>query len=167
VRAPSEQVEQITQSKFVCSACGSGRDCDCAAPALERLAEIKEQARQRQIKKREQEKPPRHVTEPDDAAASAEARKAAYAAGEPVAEGWQKKIALGIIDQAYHQVAEVRNLLLAEMVDDRVIEEIRHTVNEWRSLLDAAVETRASVTAPPALPPPQDDLGIPDSLKRT
>jgi hypothetical protein len=24
-------IEQITQSKFVCSACGSGRDCDCAA----------------------------------------------------------------------------------------------------------------------------------------
>lgn len=74
-----EQVQQIKQSKFICSACGSGRDCDCNAPALERLAELKEQARQRQIKKREQKQEPRHVT---NDAASAEARKAAYAAEE-------------------------------------------------------------------------------------
>ena len=73
-------IEQVKQSKFICSACGSARDRDCAAPALERLAEIKEQARQRQIKKREQKQEPRHVT--NDAAASAEARKAAYAAKE-------------------------------------------------------------------------------------
>ena len=34
-------IEQVKQSKFICSACGSARDCDCAAPALERLAELK------------------------------------------------------------------------------------------------------------------------------
>ena len=73
-------IEQVKQSKFICSACGSARDCDCAAPALERLAELKEQARQRQIKKREQKQEPRHVT--NDAAASAGARRAAYAAEE-------------------------------------------------------------------------------------
>jgi hypothetical protein len=56
------KLDHRQQTKFVCSACGSGRDCDCNAPALERLAEIKEQARQRQIKKREQEQQPRHVT---------------------------------------------------------------------------------------------------------
>jgi hypothetical protein len=43
----SAVVQQIKQSKFICSACGSARDCDCAAPALERLSEIKEQSRQR------------------------------------------------------------------------------------------------------------------------
>lgn len=63
-------IEQVGQSQFVCSACGAGRDCDCNAPAMERFAEIKEQARQRQIKKREQEQRLRHVT---DAVANGEA----------------------------------------------------------------------------------------------
>ena len=49
-------VEQLTQSKFVCSACGSGRDCDCAAPALERDAARREANRQAARKYREQEK---------------------------------------------------------------------------------------------------------------
>lgn len=40
------KLDQRQQTKFVCSACGSGRDCDCNAPALERLAEIKERKRQ-------------------------------------------------------------------------------------------------------------------------
>jgi hypothetical protein len=70
MRAPTEQVEQITQSKFVCSACGSGRDCDCAAPALERLAEIKEQGRQRKRehdeRKREEKQQPGNVTSDAD-----------------------------------------------------------------------------------------------------
>lgn len=56
------KLDHRQQTKFVCSACGSGRDCDCSAPALERPAELKEQARQRQIKKREQNQEPRHVT---------------------------------------------------------------------------------------------------------
>jgi hypothetical protein len=66
--SPPAIVEQQKQSKFICSACGSGRDCDCNAPALERLTKIKEQARQRQIRHREREKAeqnqqPRSVTE--------------------------------------------------------------------------------------------------------
>jgi hypothetical protein len=53
---PPAIVEQQRQSKFICSACGSGRDCDCNAPALERLAAIKEQKRQAQAKWREKSK---------------------------------------------------------------------------------------------------------------
>ena len=34
---PTEQVQYIKQSRFICSACGSSRDCDCNAPALERV----------------------------------------------------------------------------------------------------------------------------------
>jgi hypothetical protein len=65
---PPAIVEQQKQSKFICSACGSARDCDCVAPAMERIAEIREQARQRKIKQRESEKAEqnqqsRHVTE--------------------------------------------------------------------------------------------------------
>jgi hypothetical protein len=63
---PPAIVEQQKQSKFICSACGSARDCDCAAPAMERIAEIQEQARQRKIKQREkaqQNQRSRHVTE--------------------------------------------------------------------------------------------------------
>jgi len=40
-------VQEQRQSEFVCSACGAARDCNCNAPALERLAEKKEQDRQR------------------------------------------------------------------------------------------------------------------------
>jgi hypothetical protein len=32
-------IEQVKQSKFICSACGSGRDCDCNAPARLRAVE--------------------------------------------------------------------------------------------------------------------------------
>jgi hypothetical protein len=53
---PPAIVEQQKQSKFICSACGSARDCACDAPALERLAAIKEQTRQRTIKAREKAK---------------------------------------------------------------------------------------------------------------
>jgi hypothetical protein len=35
---PTEQVQHIKQSKFICSSCGSARDCDCSAPAVERVA---------------------------------------------------------------------------------------------------------------------------------
>jgi hypothetical protein len=53
---PPAIVEQQKQSKFICSACGSARDCDCAAPAMERIAEIREQKRQAQAKWREKSK---------------------------------------------------------------------------------------------------------------
>jgi hypothetical protein len=157
--------QQIKQSKFVCTACGGGRDRDCNAPAMEREAARKEanrQANQRLREKKRQEKQQARDITPEEPAPS---------------EDWKKKIALGIIDQAYHQVAEVRELLLIETVDDHVIEEIRHTVNEWRSLFDAAVEARASIVAPgngvdtdasaEAMKAKfAEDLSIPESLRR-
>jgi hypothetical protein len=36
---PPAIVEQQKQSKFICSACGAGRDCDCKAFALKRVIE--------------------------------------------------------------------------------------------------------------------------------
>jgi hypothetical protein len=36
---PTEQVQHIKQSKFICSSCGSARDCDCNAPARLRAIE--------------------------------------------------------------------------------------------------------------------------------
>jgi hypothetical protein len=53
---PPAIVEQVKQSKFICSACGGARDCDCTAPAVERLAKIREQTRQRTNKAREKAK---------------------------------------------------------------------------------------------------------------
>ena len=65
-------IEQVKQSKFICSACGSARDCNCNAPALERLAEKKEQDRQRakayRERKDEEKQQPRHVTDKEEAA---------------------------------------------------------------------------------------------------
>lgn len=46
-------VERIKQSEFVCSACGADRDCNCSAPALQRLAELKEKERVKKAKYRE------------------------------------------------------------------------------------------------------------------
>jgi hypothetical protein len=75
-------IEQVKRSKFICSACGGARDCDCAAPALERLAELKEQARQRdrayKEKKREQKQQTGDVA--NAAAATTEAGKRRYGA---------------------------------------------------------------------------------------
>jgi hypothetical protein len=70
MRAPTEISETVKQSQFVCSACGAGRDCDCAAPALARLAAKNEQDRQRakayRERKAEEKQQPRHVTNDDD-----------------------------------------------------------------------------------------------------
>jgi hypothetical protein len=90
MRASTEQVEQIAQSKFVCSACGSGRDCDCNAPAREREAARREAQRQadaryaeKRKEKREQQQQPVDIdTDYAAASASAEARKAVYAEEE-------------------------------------------------------------------------------------
>src|SRR5262249_42044835 len=56
-------IEQVKQSKFICSACGSSRDCDCAAPALERLAELEEKAAEQREKKRIQKQKVREKAE--------------------------------------------------------------------------------------------------------
>lgn len=39
-------IDHRAQSKFICSKCGSARDCDCNAPAREREAARKEANRQ-------------------------------------------------------------------------------------------------------------------------
>jgi hypothetical protein len=36
------QLQKKQESEFVCSGCGADRDCDCNAPALERLAAERE-----------------------------------------------------------------------------------------------------------------------------
>jgi hypothetical protein len=41
------QFQQRQEAKFICSACGADRGCQCNAPAVEKLAEMREQARQR------------------------------------------------------------------------------------------------------------------------
>ena len=46
-------VQEQRQSEFICSACGASRDCDCNAPAVERLAAKQEQDRQRSKSYRE------------------------------------------------------------------------------------------------------------------
>jgi len=50
-------VQEQRQSEFVCSRCGAGRDCNCFAPAVARLAEKKEQDRQRAKAYRERSAP--------------------------------------------------------------------------------------------------------------
>jgi hypothetical protein len=62
--------QQVLQSKFICSACGADRDCQCTAPAVERLAQKQEQDRQRskayRERKTEENQTTRHVTETEE-----------------------------------------------------------------------------------------------------
>jgi hypothetical protein len=74
------EVQKQQAAKFLCSACGADRGCDCNAPAIEKLAAKMEQDRQRSKASRErktqQKQQSRHVTGNDvDAEASAEDRK--------------------------------------------------------------------------------------------
>jgi hypothetical protein len=39
------QFQKKQEAKFICSACGADRGCDCNAPAVEKLAELKEKNR--------------------------------------------------------------------------------------------------------------------------
>lgn len=39
--------QQALQAKYICSACGADRVCNCSAPAIEKLAQKQEQDRQR------------------------------------------------------------------------------------------------------------------------
>jgi hypothetical protein len=53
IAPPPAIVEQQKLSTYICSACDGARDCNCVAPALERLAAIREQSRQRTRRARE------------------------------------------------------------------------------------------------------------------
>lgn len=64
------QFQKKQEAKFICSACGGDRACDCNAPAVEKLAEKREQDRQRarrayEKKKSEQDQQPSHVRNDD------------------------------------------------------------------------------------------------------
>jgi hypothetical protein len=60
------QFQQRQEAKFICSACGADRGCQCNAPAVERLAEKYENERQAakayRERKREEKQQPRHMT---------------------------------------------------------------------------------------------------------
>jgi hypothetical protein len=162
VTAPTEQIEQIKQSKFVCSACGSGRDCDCAAPALERLAEIREQTRQRtkatRERKREEDQQSRSAT-PDDAATSAEARKAAYAEDEALPVTTRTEEWMTPIEGKNGKWVILYRTVFGTFDSEETAE--RWAMTHYPDARRWAQEQEASE------PAPADDLGIPDSLKRT
>jgi hypothetical protein len=78
------QFQKQEEAQFICTACGADRGCKCDAPAIEKLAQIIEQNRQHKRrhdeKKAQQKQRSGNVTE-DEAAESAEQRKAQYADG--------------------------------------------------------------------------------------
>jgi hypothetical protein len=63
-------LRQQEQAKFQCSACGADRGCDCNAPAVEKLRELREATRQRvaahRERKAEQKQRSRNVTKDDE-----------------------------------------------------------------------------------------------------
>ena len=102
--AATEQVQQIKQSKFVCSACGSGRDCDCNAPALEREAARREAQRQADARYAERRKEKRQQKQqsvdidkpltPEEEAVYERARAIGYELMPVVGKGLRNKYAL-------------------------------------------------------------------------
>lgn len=50
------QLQKKQETRFLCSACGADRGCDCNAPALEREAARRELHRQHQAKHRQKRK---------------------------------------------------------------------------------------------------------------
>ena len=72
------------EAQYRCSECGEDRFCNCAAPAIEKLAAKVESDRQRakayRARKAEEKQSERHVTH--DPEAEAEAMTAAHAAAE-------------------------------------------------------------------------------------
>jgi hypothetical protein len=56
------QFQKKQEARFLCSACGADRGCDCNAPAVEKLAELKEKhriaARESARRKREKNQSP-------------------------------------------------------------------------------------------------------------
>jgi hypothetical protein len=80
-RAEIVQFKKSEEAKFICSACGADRGCNCNAPAVEKLATKLEQDRQRakayRERKNEGKQEPRHVTEhTDDQACHSDVTKA-------------------------------------------------------------------------------------------
>lgn len=167
-------IEQVGQSQFVCSACGAGRDCDCNAPAMERLAEIKEQARQRQIKKREQEQRLRHVT---DAVAKGEAGDfclmRARAAEEAEAEADTEDLPgflLALADGADHKAKLFRRDMGRRELSKDELKKLQRLVfkaaTAWEKLNDRLVELIETSPAATETGTASEDLSIPDFMKR-
>ena len=80
-------LQRKQEAKFICSACGADRICNCNAPALERLTQLEEKAAEQREKKRKQKQKQREKSNENndpvaatyDAEASSAARKQTYA----------------------------------------------------------------------------------------
>lgn len=88
------QFQKKEEAKWLCSSCGADRDCNCNAPAVERLAEIRERARQekRQRKKTKENKDQVWQTGPNEItqAAMAELDSGGGIAGDTPEEIWYR-----------------------------------------------------------------------------
>jgi hypothetical protein len=108
------------EAKWLCSACGEDRNCNCNAPAVEKLAAKLEQDRQRarrayEKKKAEQNQQPSHVREP--------AQTVFASAEEALAH------AKNIVDGHPNNVP-VRELAKIAGVDPKMIMEVRRRRGE-------------------------------------
>jgi hypothetical protein len=58
------RLQQKQEARFICSACGAERGCDCNAPAIEKMLHVREQERQKKQRYREKLKGNVHVDTP-------------------------------------------------------------------------------------------------------
>jgi hypothetical protein len=181
------QFQKKQEAKFICSACGADRACDCNAPAVEKLAEIKEQARQRdrayKERKRQQKQQSGDVAarEPErakGAEVSIEQRRAEYAALDA-----ESTAVLSVEDDLedatpdqYRRAFLLRALdaigfaVYSGEVDEEVIIAAERVVMHWRDFtqtLKARYGNKHQQTVQLSAPDIPDDLSIPPPLRRS
>jgi hypothetical protein len=144
-------LQQKEEAKFQCSRCGADRGCDCNAPAVAKLAEIKEQARQRDraYKERKRQEKQQSGDVANDAAERAEARCAAKwkaftaeeereaertTKGEPMSpqDEAMAKLELLIINTGYETV-------VAQLSAREAIERLEQARDNLRSIINGYI----------------------------
>jgi uncharacterized coiled-coil DUF342 family protein len=133
--------------KFICSACGADRGCQCDAPAIEKLAQKQEQDRQRaktyRERKAEENQHPRHVTD------QAGFEDDTFEPDENVEE--PRQVLMNVLDtiNQHRAVAEAYRKLLKRSPFDRGAKK------EISDAIESLIRKWGSVQSTLAMPPPQ------------
>jgi hypothetical protein len=143
------QFQKKEEAKYICSACGADRGCNCNAPAVEKLAQKQEQDRQRskeyRARKAEENQHSRHVTEfdktkveADDAEASGEKRGQYSAETDTEAP-----------DEVEEQPAKTSRRSKVQIQLDRFMHAAR-VIGNWEMFIESVEEKLVSKSLTPA-----------------
>ena len=151
------------EAKFICSACGADRACDCNAPAIEKLAEITEQRRQARKSYRErkaQEKQSsRDIPAVEDNVEPA-TRKTGVSGKATLEEFHTAGHVIGVLERIVHDLSVLDFAKAARGCNALDVDRITRNVDQVSKLLaDIKVAMGQHQI-------PDDDLTIPELLRR-